>query len=101
MATRYLAAIAASLAIAAASATPASALVLTLNPSLTNTPAGGVIDPATGAFNTDSAVFGGQSLADITSFTSVGNPTGAASSFEKGNLFITNFDLGVNTVAGT
>jgi hypothetical protein len=101
MAKRHVIAIAASLTLAALSATPASALVLTLDPSKTNTPAGGVIDPATGAFNTDSAVFGGQSLADITNFTSAGNPTGAANSFEKGNIFITNFNLGVSTVAGT
>jgi hypothetical protein len=74
--------------LAGATGASAAPITMTLNPSLTNSPAGGVIDPATGAFTTDGAVFGGGSLIDIAG-------TGAGvQSFEKGNINITNFQLG-------
>src|SRR5579863_4081161 len=91
---RWLIPIAAGFALAGVSVTAASADVLTFNPQVTNAPAGGVIDPAQTAFQADSAVFGGQSLAQITN-------TGATTSFEKGNIFITSFNLGINSVTSS
>ena len=76
------------IAIAGATGASATPLVMTLDPSKTNLPAGGIIDPATAAFMTDGAVFGGGSLIDIAG-------TGAGiSSFQKGNFNIASFQLG-------
>jgi hypothetical protein len=88
--TCLLAGVAGTTIIAGTGAASAAPLTLTLDPSKTNLPAGGVIDPATPAFTANGAVFGGGSLIDI-----AGTGTGV-SSFEKGNINFTNFQLGGN-----
>jgi hypothetical protein len=79
------------IAIAGATGASATPLVMTLDPSKTNLPAGGIIDPATAAFMTDGAVFGGGSLIDIAGTGPVVN------SYQKGNINLTNFALGGGT----